>query len=151
MTICLILSLQWAGTTYGWSNWRIILLFTVTGMLTILFFVVEHIGGKISIISLPILRRGNVAFSCVAGFCNFAALWIFANYVSSIENYLPHHRRHAANGSVDPYLFSSSARSKYLGFSFDVPPNHTKYVHLRAGEWTLYIEDRLFQPSINSR
>ncbi|KAJ5775632.1 efflux pump antibiotic resistance protein [Penicillium nucicola] len=81
MTICLILGLQWAGTTYSWSNWRIILLLTVTGLLAILFFVVEHIGGSNSMIPLPILRQRNVALSCVVGFCNFAALWIFANYI----------------------------------------------------------------------
>ncbi|GAM42419.1 efflux pump antibiotic resistance protein [Talaromyces pinophilus] len=81
MTICLILSLQWAGTAYAWSNWRIILMLTITGVLAILFFVVEHIGGSNSMISLPILRQRNVAFSCVVGFGNFAALWIFANYI----------------------------------------------------------------------
>ncbi|OKL60564.1 hypothetical protein UA08_03943 [Talaromyces atroroseus] len=81
MTICLILALQWAGTTYAWSNWRIILLLTVTGVLVILFFVVEHIGGSNSMISLPILRQRNVAFSCVAGSCNFAGLWVFSNYL----------------------------------------------------------------------
>ncbi|KAJ5232831.1 hypothetical protein N7468_005787 [Penicillium chermesinum] len=81
MTICLILGLQWAGTTYAWSNWRIILLLTMTGVLALLFLVVEHTGGSNSMISLPILRRRNVAFSCVVGFCNFAALWIFTNYL----------------------------------------------------------------------
>ncbi len=91
MTICLILSFQWAGTVYAWSSWRILLLLTVTGVLAILFFAVEHIGGVNSMIPLPILRQRNVAFGCVAGFCNFAALWIFGNYVSYIENNLPHH------------------------------------------------------------
>ena len=151
MTICLILSFQWAGTVYAWSNWRIILLLTVTGVLAILFFVVEHIGGSNSMISLPILRQRNVAFSCVVGFCNFAALWIFANYVSSIENNLSHHCWQGANGSVDPRLFSSSAWSKYPSIGFDVSTDHAKYVHLRAGQWTFYIYNRLFQSSIAFR
>ncbi|KAJ5094686.1 hypothetical protein N7456_010547 [Penicillium angulare] len=81
MTICLILGLQWAGTTYEWSNWRIILLFALIGVLAILFFLAERIGGKTSMISLPLLRQRNVAFSCVVGFCNFAALWILDNYL----------------------------------------------------------------------
>ncbi|KAJ5289223.1 hypothetical protein N7478_002253 [Penicillium angulare] len=81
MTICLILCLQWAGTTYKWSNWRIIVLLALTGVLAILFFVAERIGGKTSMISLPLLRQRNVAFSCVVGFCNFAALWILDNYL----------------------------------------------------------------------
>ena len=144
MTICLILSLQWAGTVYDWSNWRIILLLTVTGVLAILFFVVEHIGGSNSMISLPILRQRNVTFSCAVGFCNFAALWIFSNYVSSIENHPPHRFWQGTNGSVDPRLFSSRARSRYPSFGFDVSADHDKHVRCRVGQRIFYIQDRLF-------
>ncbi|KAK4192337.1 putative efflux system protein [Podospora australis] len=35
--ICLLLALQWGGTTYAWSNWRIILLFVFFGILIIIF------------------------------------------------------------------------------------------------------------------
>ncbi|KAJ5723124.1 hypothetical protein N7488_001159 [Penicillium malachiteum] len=65
MTICLILCLQWAGTTYKWSNWKIIFLFALSRVLAILFFVAELIGVKTSMIFLPLLRQRNVAFSCV--------------------------------------------------------------------------------------
>jgi hypothetical protein len=150
MTICLFLCLQWAGTTYKWSNWRIIVLFALTGVLAILFFVAERIGGKTSMISLPLLRQRNVAFSCLVGFCNFAALWILDNYVSFIENYPPYHCGLAANGPVASTVFPSSARSRYPGFRFDVSTDYAKYVHLRASKWTLYIETWLYQSSVTS-
>ncbi|KAJ4294951.1 hypothetical protein N0V88_005191 [Collariella sp. IMI 366227] len=35
--VCLVLALQWAGSTYSWSNWRIILLLVIGGLLAIAF------------------------------------------------------------------------------------------------------------------
>ncbi|KAJ4291393.1 MFS sugar transporter [Collariella sp. IMI 366227] len=43
--ICLLLALQWGGTTYAWNSWRVILLFCVFGVLIILF-VFFQIRGK---------------------------------------------------------------------------------------------------------
>ncbi|KAL2255916.1 hypothetical protein VTK26DRAFT_2485 [Humicola hyalothermophila] len=40
--ICLLLALQWGGTTYDWNNWRIILLFCFAGVLIIFFLVVQY-------------------------------------------------------------------------------------------------------------
>ncbi|UNI21921.1 hypothetical protein JDV02_007866 [Purpureocillium takamizusanense] len=40
-TVSLILALQWGGSTYPWSNWRIILLFVVAGVLGLAFAAVQ--------------------------------------------------------------------------------------------------------------
>lgn len=40
-TVCLLLALQWGGSTYSWSDWRIILLFIVFGVTGIIFAVVQ--------------------------------------------------------------------------------------------------------------
>lgn len=39
--ICLLLALQWGGTTYAWSNGKIIALFNVFGVLFICFVAVQ--------------------------------------------------------------------------------------------------------------
>ncbi|QPC72706.1 hypothetical protein HYE68_003458 [Fusarium pseudograminearum] len=39
--VCLILALQWGGSTYAWSSWRLILLFVVFGVTLIAFAVVQ--------------------------------------------------------------------------------------------------------------
>ncbi|KAK4233460.1 major facilitator superfamily domain-containing protein [Achaetomium macrosporum] len=39
--VCLVLALQWAGSTYSWNNWRIILLWIVGGVLAIAFAVAQ--------------------------------------------------------------------------------------------------------------
>lgn len=39
--VCLLLALQWGGSTYEWSNWRIIVLFVVFGITAITFAVVQ--------------------------------------------------------------------------------------------------------------
>ncbi|KAJ6444363.1 efflux pump antibiotic resistance protein [Purpureocillium lavendulum] len=40
-TVCLILALQWGGSAYPWSNWRIILLFVMFGILAVAFAAVQ--------------------------------------------------------------------------------------------------------------
>ncbi|KAF5243652.1 hypothetical protein FAUST_2735 [Fusarium austroamericanum] len=39
--VCLILALQWGGSTYAWGSWRLILLFVVFGVTLIAFAVVQ--------------------------------------------------------------------------------------------------------------
>jgi hypothetical protein len=39
--ICLLLALQWGGTTYEWKSWRIILLFVLSGVLLLAFLFVQ--------------------------------------------------------------------------------------------------------------
>lgn len=40
--ICLLLALQWGGTTYEWKSWRIILLFVFFAVLIIIFIFVQY-------------------------------------------------------------------------------------------------------------
>ncbi|KAL7789540.1 major facilitator superfamily domain-containing protein [Trichoderma ceciliae] len=39
--VCLLLALQWGGSTYAWSSWRIILLFIMFGLAGIAFAIVQ--------------------------------------------------------------------------------------------------------------
>ncbi|KAG5984602.1 hypothetical protein E4U55_004044 [Claviceps digitariae] len=40
-TVCLLLALQWGGSTYAWGNWRIILLFIMFGLTLVAFATVQ--------------------------------------------------------------------------------------------------------------
>ncbi|KAH0496738.1 hypothetical protein TgHK011_004085 [Trichoderma gracile] len=40
-TVCLLLALQWGGSVYAWSNWRIILLFIMFGVCALAFACVQ--------------------------------------------------------------------------------------------------------------
>lgn len=82
MALCLVLGLQWAGTTYPWTNWRIILLFVLASVLVVAFLIVEHRAGDASMVPLKMLRQRSVAFSSIITFCNYAHLSVLAYYVS---------------------------------------------------------------------
>ncbi len=60
MVTCLLIALQWGGNDYPWKNWRIILLFTLSGVLTIAFFAWEHWLGERALIPPGILRNRTV-------------------------------------------------------------------------------------------
>jgi predicted MFS family arabinose efflux permease len=82
MTLCLVLGLQWAGTTYSWGNWRIILLLAIAVVLIAIFLIVEYRTGDASMVPLKILRQRSVAFASLVTFCNFAHLAVISYYVS---------------------------------------------------------------------
>ncbi|RAL06827.1 putative efflux pump antibiotic resistance protein [Aspergillus homomorphus CBS 101889] len=81
MTTCLVLGLQWAGMVYPWSDWRIILLLTITGVMLVCFLLVEHRAGDNAMVSLKMLRQRTVAFASLTAFCNFSALWAISFYL----------------------------------------------------------------------
>jgi hypothetical protein len=89
LTVCLVLGLQWAGTTYAWADWRIILMLTMAGVLLIIFLAVEYKTGDNSMVPLKILRQRSVAFASLITFCNFAHLAVIAYYVSRTQSTLP--------------------------------------------------------------
>lgn len=82
MTLCLVLGLQWAGNTYSWANWRIILLLVVAAVLFALFFLVEYRAGDEGMVPMKMLRQRSVSFASLITFCNFAHLAVIAYYVS---------------------------------------------------------------------
>ena len=42
--VCLVLALQWGGTTYSWSSGSIIGLLITFAVLLVIFFIVEELG-----------------------------------------------------------------------------------------------------------
>ncbi|KAJ5707954.1 hypothetical protein N7488_007755 [Penicillium malachiteum] len=79
--ISVILVLEWAGTEYSWSSWRIILLWAIVGVLFLAFLGVEYRTGDDSMFPLKLMRQRSVALGSMFTFCNSAALFVTAYYL----------------------------------------------------------------------
>ena len=80
--ICIILALEWAGTDYTWNSWKIILLWALTGVLLLAFLAIEYRAGEDSMFPLKMMCQRSVALASSFTFCNSAALFVTAYYVS---------------------------------------------------------------------
>jgi hypothetical protein len=70
--VSLLLALQWGGTAYAWSNWRIPLLFVVAAVLLGIFIFVQFKMGDNATVPIRIIKQRSIAsgvyFSaCVPG------------------------------------------------------------------------------------
>ncbi|KAJ5201681.1 uncharacterized protein N7498_006344 [Penicillium cinerascens] len=81
LAISVILALEWGGSEYIWTNWRIILLWVLVGVLLVVFLGVEYRSGDDSMFPLRLLYQRSVAFSALFTFCNSAALFVTAYYL----------------------------------------------------------------------
>ncbi|KAI8954223.1 MFS general substrate transporter [Xylaria longipes] len=58
--VSLLIALQWGGSTYAWSNWRIIVLFGLFGILFIAFAAVQVFMPKTATVPVRIIRRRSI-------------------------------------------------------------------------------------------
>lgn len=63
--VCMLLALQWGGSSYPWNDYRIILCFTMSGVLIIAFVVLQYLQGDYATIPLRIIKQRSVAASCI--------------------------------------------------------------------------------------
>jgi hypothetical protein len=82
LAICVILALEWAGSEYTWNSWRIIFLWVLIGVLLLVFLTVEYRTGDDSMFTLKLICQRPVALGALFTFCNSAALFVAAYYVS---------------------------------------------------------------------
>lgn len=66
---CLLLALQLGGTSYAFSNGRIIALFVIFGILFIGFIVLQFLGGKNATVPPGVLKQRSVLSSTFYMFC----------------------------------------------------------------------------------
>jgi MFS family permease len=58
--ICLLLALQWGGTTYAWNSWRIILLFCFFGVLILVFVFFQIRQGDLATVPPRIIAKRSL-------------------------------------------------------------------------------------------
>ena len=79
--ICLLLALQWAGTTYAWRNARIIALLVVAGVLLGLFLANQIRMKENGLIPLSVLAKRSMPFGMFFSFCTSGAGFAMEYYV----------------------------------------------------------------------
>ncbi|KAI0485983.1 MFS general substrate transporter [Xylaria cf. heliscus] len=77
--VTLLIALQWGGSTYKWSNWRIILLFVLFGVLLIAFGAVQVFLPKTATVPVRIIRRRSILAASVFMFA-LAGSFLMAIY-----------------------------------------------------------------------
>lgn len=58
--ICLLLALQWGGSTYAWSDGRIIALFTIFGVLLVAFILAEYFMQNVATIQASVICNRSI-------------------------------------------------------------------------------------------
>ena len=79
--VCLLLALQWGGTTYNWGNARIIVLFIIFAILICIFIGVQIWKGEQATIPPRIFTQRSVAAACWFGLCLGGAFFTFVYYI----------------------------------------------------------------------
>ncbi|KAK5108519.1 hypothetical protein LTR62_008259 [Meristemomyces frigidus] len=79
--ICLLLALQWGGTTYAWSDYRIIICFTFFAILVLIFVAVQWYSGDKATIPVNIALQRSIAFGSIFIFCLGSSIFIFTYYL----------------------------------------------------------------------
>lgn len=88
--ICLLLALQWGGSTYAWDSARVIALLVVFAVLILAFTVTQYVMQDNATVPPRMLKQRSIAFGALYAFCSGAALFVITYYVSRpIFNHVP--------------------------------------------------------------
>ncbi|OKL59477.1 hypothetical protein UA08_05261 [Talaromyces atroroseus] len=79
--VCLILALEWGGTTYSWANWRIIFLFVLFGGLFAIFVYVEICRQEDALVPPRIFKQRSVLAGIVWTMCTSAGMMVMLYYL----------------------------------------------------------------------
>ena len=79
--VCLLLALQWGGTTYAWSNWRIILLLVLFPLLFAVFVATQILRPETATLPMRILAQRSISLSFLYTFSSQAAMLVVTYYI----------------------------------------------------------------------
>jgi EmrB/QacA subfamily drug resistance transporter len=79
--VCCLLALQWGGSRYPWSNWRIILCFVLFGVLTVVFIVIQYYKGENATVPFSVIKQRSVAAACWFAFCLGGTFFVMIYWV----------------------------------------------------------------------
>ncbi|KAE8405400.1 putative efflux pump antibiotic resistance protein [Aspergillus pseudonomiae] len=79
--ICVLLAIQWGGTTYDWNNGRIIALFVVFGVLLLAFLFIQWRAQDNATVPPRIIQKRTVWSCAIYQFTLGAGFFVFVYYV----------------------------------------------------------------------
>jgi hypothetical protein len=79
--ICLLLALQWGGTTYDWNNGRVVALLVVFGTLLVGFAIVQPVMGDNATLNVKALTSRHIACAALYSFCVSASFFVMAYFI----------------------------------------------------------------------
>ncbi|KAL8636376.1 MAG: hypothetical protein Q9228_006218 [Teloschistes exilis] len=79
--VCLLLTLQWGGSTYAWSNGRIVALLVIFGICACVFIAVQAWKGEMATVPPHIIKQRSIAATFWFSFCNGGAMQIVVYYL----------------------------------------------------------------------
>ncbi|KAF1363464.1 MFS general substrate transporter [Lizonia empirigonia] len=80
--MCLILALEWGGTTYAWSSPRVIGLLVTFAVLLIIFGIVETLTPETAMAPTRVVLNRSVAGSMIFTFLNYGAVMAIVYYLA---------------------------------------------------------------------
>lgn len=80
--VCLLLVLQWGGSQYAWSNWRIILLFVMFGVLLLVFIGIQFWQQESATVPPRIAKNRTIYSGMFYSFCLGSSFMIAVYYLS---------------------------------------------------------------------
>ncbi|KAK9365306.1 major facilitator superfamily domain-containing protein [Lipomyces kononenkoae] len=79
--VCLLLALQWGGTTYAWKDGRIIALFVLFAVLIVIFLGVQVWKGDYATVPPRILKQRSMSFGFFFAFVLGASFFVMVYFV----------------------------------------------------------------------
>ncbi|KAF2725269.1 MFS general substrate transporter [Polychaeton citri CBS 116435] len=79
--VCLLLALQWGGSTYAWSDGRVVALLVVFGVLAIAWVLVQVFMQSTATVKASVIRNRSIIAAFWFIFCLAAAMMVVIYYV----------------------------------------------------------------------
>ncbi|RAL05409.1 MDR family MFS transporter [Aspergillus ibericus CBS 121593] len=79
--VCLLLALELGGSSYSWSNWRIVFLFIMFGVLFSIFIFVEHRLQERAMVPPRIFKQRSVLAGTVWTMCSSSGMMVMLYYL----------------------------------------------------------------------
>jgi hypothetical protein len=79
--VCLLLALQWGGSTYNWNDWRIIMMLVLFGVLIICFAAMQILMPNTATVPPKIITQRSVYCGATFNFFIAGAMLIMVYYV----------------------------------------------------------------------